>query len=404
VSRPLNALLLFWLLPASSALAWGASAVVETGPDETIAAAVEATRSGGKVVINGDPLGSVVVLPDFYERRGFRPAWTSPAVTDELVRAIRESSHEGLDPADYHLAAIERLLATTTVTAASQGRLDLLLTDAALRLAYHLRFGKVDPVALDPNWNMETDLGGADPVTVLQQAIDRGRIHQALEELKPRYPFYTRLKRALADYQRIAAGGGWGPIPAGGPLKPGVADARVPLLRRRLGITGDLPGAAAADPSARYDAVVKTGVRALQERHGLPVDGAVGPATLHALNVPVTTRIDQIRATLERCRWVMHDLPERFVLVNVAAFTVAVVGKNGPTWESRVVVGKPYTMTPIFRADMRYVVLNPAWNVPPGINAKRGDPGDASRSPLPRAEGLPDGQWQVIQPPGPNNP
>jgi hypothetical protein len=96
-----RALLLFWVLATRPALAWCLTAV-DGDPDETIAAAVEATHSGQKVVIGGDPLASVVVLPDFYERRGFRPAWTSPAVTDELVRAIRESSADGLDPADYH--------------------------------------------------------------------------------------------------------------------------------------------------------------------------------------------------------------------------------------------------------------------------------------------------------------
>jgi murein L,D-transpeptidase YcbB/YkuD len=404
VSRPLKTLLLYWLLATCPPLAFGAPTVVEGGPDQTIAAAVEATHSGGKVVIDGEPLASVVVLPAFYERRGFRPAWLNPAVTDELVRAIRESSGDGLDPADYHLAAIERLRATATLTQASQGRLDLLLTDAALRLAYHLRFGRVDPVALDPNWKMESDLGGVDPATVLQQAIDQGRIYQTLEGLKPRYPFYTRLKSALADYRRIAAAGGWDGIPAGAPLKPGVVDARVRLLRRRLGITGDLPDAAAADPSRRYDPVVKAGVRAFQERHGLPVDGAVGPATLRALNAPVTARIDQIRATLERCRWVMHDLPERFVLVNVAGFTVTVLDKDGPTWESRVVVGKPYTKTPIFRADMRYIVLNPTWTVPPGIMRSEVIPGMRRDPHYLERKGYQMVNGQVVQPAGPNNP
>ena len=402
MSRPLGLALLFWLLafPARTA---PASTVVEGGPDQTIAAAVEATHSGGKVVIDGDPLASVVVLPEFYERRSFRPAWTSPAVTDELVRAIRDSAGDGLDPADYHLAAIERLRAKTPATQETQGRLDLLLTDAAVRLAYHLRFGKVDPEALDPNWNLESDLGGIDPATVLQQAIDQGRVYQALEDLKPHYPFYTRLKDALAEYRRIAAAGGWDSIPPGGPLKLGVTDARVSKLRHRLGVTGDLPAAAAADPSSAYEAAVAAGVKAFQERHGLPADGVISPATLRALDVPVAARIDQIRATLERSRWVMHDLPDRFVLVNVAGFTVAVVGKDGPGWESRVVVGKTYTKTPIFKADMRYIVLNPTWTVPPGIMKKEVIPGMRRDPRYLERKGYQMVNGQVVQPAGPKN-
>jgi len=403
VRRPLGPILLFWLLPVCVVRASVASTVVEGGPDQVIAAAVEVTHGGGKVVIDGDPLASAVVLPELYERRGFQPAWTSPAMADELVRAIRESADDGLDPADYHLTAIERLRATTPATPETQARLDLLLTDAAVRLAYHLRFGKVDPQALDADWNLESDLGGIDPVTVLQQAIDQGRIRQTLDELKPRYPFYARLKGALAEYRRIAAAGGWDTIPAGGSLKPGVTDTRVTLLRRRLGVTGDLPGAAAADPSSRYDAAVEAGVKAFQGRHGIPADGTVGPATLRALVVPVAARIDQIRATLERCRWVMHDLPDRFVLVNVASFTVTFMGPDGPTWDSPVVVGKPYTKTPIFRADMRYIVLNPTWTVPPGIMRKevipamRRDPRYLERKGYVMVNG------QVVQPAGPKN-
>jgi len=399
----LGLILACWLLPTWGARTSVASTVVEGGPEQVIAAAVETTHSGGKVVIDGDTLASIVVLPEFYERRSFRPAWTSPAVTGELVRAIRDSAGDGLDPADYHLAAIERLRAKTPAPPETQGQFDLLLTDAAVRLAYHLRFGKVDPEALDPNWNMETDLGGIDPVTVLQQAIDQGRVYQALEDLEPRYPFYTRLKKALAEYQRIAASGGWGTIPAGGPLKPGVTDARVTKLRHRLGVTGDLPAAAAADPSSRYDEAVEAGVKAFQERHGLPADGAVGPATLRALDVPVAARIDQIRATLERARWVMYDLPERFVLVNVAGFTVAVVGQEGPTWESRAVVGKTYTKTPIFRADMRYIVLNPTWTVPPGIMKKEVIPGMRRDPHYLERKGYEMVNGQVVQPAGPKN-
>jgi len=240
-------------------------------------------------------------------------------------------------------------------------------------------------------------------VTVLQQAIEQSRVSQALQELKPRYPFYTRLKGALAEYRRIAAAGGWNTIPAGGPLKRGVNDARVTLLRRRLGVSGDLPDTATSDPSSRYDEAVERGVKAFQERHGLPADGAVGPATLRALDVPVAARIDQIRATLERCRWVMHDLPDRFVLVNVAGFTVAMVGTDGPTWESPVVVGKPYSKTPIFRADMRYIVLNPTWTVPPGIMRKEVIPGMRRDPRYLERKGYVMVNGQVVQPAGPKN-
>ena len=36
-------------------------------------------------------------------------------------------------------------------------------------------------------------------------------------------------------------------------------------------------------------------------------------------------------------------------------------------WRARVQVGKPYLETPSFRSEIKYVVFNPTWTVPPGI-------------------------------------
>lgn len=368
-----------------------------------ITAAVAALERGETVAIDGQSLASRVALPELYRRRGFAPAWTSKDATDDLLRAVRDGADDGLEPSDYHLAAIESLRATRPAGEA-RARLDLLLTDAAVALAYHLRFGKVGPVSIDGDWSRGASASGGDAASVLARALDDGRVYEAFDELKPRPAFYVRLKAALAEHRRIAADGGWVDIPAGGPLKPGVKDARVVLLRRRLGETGDLPDAAAADPSPRYDAAVEAGVKAFQERHGLRADGAVGATTLRALDVPIAVRIDQIRATLERCRWVMQDLPDRFVLVDVAGFTVTVFDATGPTWMSRVIVGERETQTPSFRADMRSIVLNPTWTIPPGIMrneilpAMKREPGYLRRKGYAMVNG------QVVQPAGPKNP
>ena len=123
-----------------------------------------------------------------------------------------------------------------------------------------------------------------------------------------------------------------------------------------------------------------------QERHGLTADGVVGPATLRAMNVPVEARIDQIRINLERARWVMHELRGEFVLVNVAGFDVSYFRNDEPIWTSKVIVGRPYRETPIFKSMITYVVLNPTWTIPPGILVKdklpilKRDPGYLKRN------------------------
>ena len=99
-------------------------------------------------------VSSTIVLPDFYERREFRLAWEKRSCVDDLLRAIRDSETDGLDPRDYHLTALEQLRreleATSTPNPTLQADFDILLTDALVRLGYHLMFGKVDPGALRP--------------------------------------------------------------------------------------------------------------------------------------------------------------------------------------------------------------------------------------------------------------
>jgi murein L,D-transpeptidase YcbB/YkuD len=108
-------------------------------------------------------------------------------------------------------------------------------------------------------------------------------------------------------------------------------------------------------------------VRKFQHRHGLNDDGVVGRATLAEMNVPVETRIEQLRINLERARWVTHGLPDTFVAVNVAGARVYFLRAGQVVFESRAIVGKSYTRTPVFSAPMRYIDLNPTWTVPPGI-------------------------------------
>jgi len=187
----------------------------------------------------------------------------------------------------------------------------------------------------------------------------------------------------------------------------------VPALRRRLAVTGDLessrPAIAEAPPPASgaeavpawgdgampapapyddtvYDAELEAAVKRFQDRHGLTTDGIIGAGTFAALNVPVSARIDQIRVNMERARWVMHELKGEFVLVDVAAFDVSWFRSDEPVWSSKVIVGRPYRETPIFKSLITYVVFNPTWTIPPGILVKdklpilKKDPGYLQRN------------------------
>lgn len=301
---------------------------------------------------------------DFYRQRSFRPIWL-PEKASELLALVESAATHGLDPRDYHLLALNRLLARPPGDADEAAERELLLTDVLVRLVHHLRHGKVDPRQLDPEWNFTQ--ARALTVAALSALLSAESLRDALHAYSPQAPLYQRLREALARYRTLELSGGWRPVGAGALLRPGAHDARVPELRSRLLATGDLPAAEQAGTEGAYDAMLVAAVQRFQSRHGLEPDGIVGLSTLAALNVNATDRVEQLRVNLERVRWVETDLAGDHLLVDIAGFAARLYVQGQLAWSSRVVVGRPYRSTPAFRSTLRSLVLNPTWTVPPTI-------------------------------------
>ena len=325
--------------------------------------------------IRDETIAAIEVIENFYTRRGFDPAWSDRARADALVAAIRDTPEDGLVPQDYHYDALVRLsneVGQSSATDHQRAEFDILMTDAAIRLGYHLWFGKVDPVTFDAGWNLARRVPGLDPAEEIEKALAAPDLAARIRNQRPDMPLYQGLRRELARYNAIAQRGGWAEIPAGATLKPGDTDARVPLLRARLAATGELAQDTAAPPADSpaahvYDTVLVQGVRDFQSRMGMTPDGVVGPGTLRELNVTVQGRIQQLRVNLDRGRVLLYDLPPEFVVVNIASQEVYVAKDRKVVWSSRAQVGKQYRQTPEYRSSITYLVINPTWTVPPGI-------------------------------------
>jgi murein L,D-transpeptidase YcbB/YkuD len=338
----------------------------EEAEREMVRAMVEDIRHTGRPGVAGSVLMSPSTVAAFYERRGFRPAWVERDKLDRLVDLIGLAGSEGLEPLDYHWPVVRTIrdgdFAASAGTHVDRATAELILTDALLVVVDHLRSGKVDTSTKRAAWSIpEHD---AQQVLVLaEEAIEaaNGRVSFA------RGTWYERMKEALENHRSIASAGGWPKIPDGPPIRPGNIDPRISLLAERLTASGDLGARAQQPTDGVYDDGLETAVRRFQERHGLDTDGTVGPATLRALNVPVGHRIDQLRLTLERARWVIDELPPDFVVANIAGFRLYVVRNRKMLWETRIVVGKPHQQTPVFADEIEYLVFNPDWVVPRSI-------------------------------------
>jgi len=325
----------------------------------------EAILDGSNRTIGGQQIAATTVLPAFYAARDFAPVWSDPMRFNELLDLLKSAETHGLNPDDYYYSTLAGW-PDDPVPVRLAAR-DVLATEALIRYGYHLHFGKIDAASLDPDWNLTRRLQNVEPVKVLEQAVAAPDLEKFLKnQLEPDVSFYTQLRAALARYRGFAAAGGWPAMPEGPTLRPGDSDPRVPALRRRLSVTDPVLAQKSTD-TRLYDSDLEAGIKRFQARHGLDADGIVGERTVAAMNVPVEARIDQIRANLERTRWVFRDLESRFLVVNIAGFEAYLIEDGKAAWRSRVQVGIPYRKTPVFKKKMTYLVLGPSWTVPPTI-------------------------------------
>jgi murein L,D-transpeptidase YcbB/YkuD len=347
-----------------------------------------------------DPLAAAPLLVaealDLDALTGFYQAsdsclWTD-AASATLQAALARLGEDGLDPAQFHAAALE-----ARNDPARAAERDLLLTDAALAYARAMAYGRVDIAALSDQ--IDFPHPPFDPAPSLRAALDQAGVSAWLAQWPPADPQYDALKRALARYRGFSD---WNALamPAGKPIEPGQHDPVIALLKRRLLAEGEL---VAADAGDGLDGPVLDALKQFQRRHGLPPDGRLGKQSFLALNLPLTDRIGQIVANLERWREVARLLPPSRVEVNVAAATVTLLRDGEAVSTMRAVVGDPEHQTPMLISTIRDVEINPPWIVPVSIIHKeivprlRRDPGYLAREAMSWRDG------QLIQSPGSRN-
>lgn len=331
------------------------------GPDIIQAAVAELRQSGRE-----EP-GHYQAVAQLYEQLDYQLVWQDTELIRQLEAEIANIAEDGLNPDDYPLPHLN----ISSLAAAEShehwlGQRDVIITDIFLMLLSHLYYGKVDPISMHAEWNLE-DLRKLDEsLDVILVALNNKDIASLLEKVRPQQQVYQELKDILLNYRKIAKAGGWPVITTNRVLKIGDTDQAIDQLRQRLALSGDLRQLESADPY-RFDDEVEQAVIGFQKRHQLDADGVVGPATLAAMNIPVEQRIDQIRVNLERMRWTLKGVGDDFLIVDIAGFEVLNYRGDKLTWSSDAQVGRPYRQTPVFSGAIRYLEWNPTWTVPPTI-------------------------------------
>ena len=334
-----------------------AAAPVATGPDAAIAEQLRELGNGKFDRIIGSKTDRAPIEA-FYSSRNYAPLWATDGKANARATAaiayLRHVDADGLDPADYPVPNFAASNAPADLADA-----EIKLTAAVVTYAHHASVGRVHWSRVSAD--IEYAIPPAEPGDVLAAIAGASDVATALDSYEPQTPGYRALKAKLADMRAGKIDKSRPPIASGPVLKVGIQDERVPVLRERFGI-------AAADGTT-YDKTLAEAVKKFQQQHDLAATGTLGAATLDALNGRAQPDhvTDIIIANMERWRWMPHRFPDTYVIVNLPDFTLRVIHDGKQVWTTRIVIGKPEMPTPIMTADMKYITVNPTWNVPPSI-------------------------------------
>jgi murein L,D-transpeptidase YcbB/YkuD len=296
----------------------------------------------------------------------------------ELADALASADSDAIRVDNYPIAvlakAVSALRQSTTPTAEQLAEADVLMTSTYAALGEDLLTGQINPHTVSQSWYIDPREDDVD--SALARTFREGRLDRSMQRIRPQDPVYDSLRVELMRYRELAALGGWPTVPKGPALKPGQSDtrARLTALAQRLRAEGYLPAESTHTTQAptRYSHLLAGAVARFQARHDIGVDSMLGPETMDALDKPVSFRLGQIAANLERYRWLPRTLGDRYILVNVPAFELTAFDHGKPAMQMKVIVGQDYQgkATPVFSDSMEFVVFRPYWIVPDSIAKK----------------------------------
>ena len=370
---------------------------------------------GTKSLRTFDRKAERAAVEKFYTAREFAPLWTQGGALTEsgkgVIARLKDAASDGLNAADY---PVPDFAAATGPDALAEA--ELKLTASMLDYARHAQSGRMHYSQV--SGDIEYPEHPTDPAEVLANVTTAKDASAALDSYNPPHKLYRELKAKLAELR----GEGNGPViqiaegptlkftPAHGKKQAPVEmeDDRVPQLRAKLGITEN------ADDT-RYDAQVAEAVRKFQSGVELKPTGVLDDRTVKAINNPKRDRqIDTVIVNMERWRWLPRELGapsigNAYVILNIPDYTLKVMQNGAQVWTTRVVTGKPgIHATPLLTETMKFITVNPTWNVPPSIiyneylPALQQDPTVLQRMGL-RLEYGHDGSVHISQPPGEAN-
>jgi murein L,D-transpeptidase YcbB/YkuD len=311
----------------------------------------------------------------FYRPRTYKMAWLRDAEptpqAQAVIEVLQQADNEGLRAEDYDASRWKDRIAHIAGMHSTDDEVafDVGLTVCLMRYVSDLRIGRINPQHF--KFGLDVNHKKIDLPQFVRQLLTTTDVKSELSSIEPPFNSYKETRKALLNYMDLAKhdDGEQLPVP---PIIvfPGTEYAALPVLAKKLGLVGDLPKDTIVPSDIKiYDGVLVDAVKHFQQRHGLMPDGYLNRETIEQINVPLSSRVEQIRLELERYRWLRYDFARPPIIINIPEFRLYALDDKGQIALSiKVNVGDAYDFqTPVFENAIRYLVFRPYWNVPPRI-------------------------------------
>lgn len=306
------------------------------------------------------------------------PLWSKDGkwlpLGDSLYDFIRDSKLYGLFPEDYHFDQLSVIHKDISEDSSEQNarrdamlwaRSDVMMTDAFFHLLKDIKLGRLpqDSITLRKD-SVLTEKFYLQQLDSFQKS---GNLAYTVSKLEPDIKAYQLLKKGIGSFLKNYDDKVYTYIPSPSQDPKNYRS----ILQKRLYEGGIIK----ADSVALDSTQLSNALKRYQEQKGLEADGKIGSQTLRSLNTTDRERFVRIAITMDRFKKLPPEMPEKYVWVNLPAFSLQVWDSGNVILTSRIVCGKTATRSPVLTSAISELITYPKWTIPSSIIEKEVLPG-----------------------------
>lgn len=298
-----------------------------------------------------------------YWQVGYQLLWTSEGnenVREKFFSYLSNAADFGLDEKEYQYEHIQLLRKGPAILKTCHDSIfsDLRISDAALHFLNDIKYGKTAPslaykgISYKPDQDLLID--------TLAFYLLKNDLDGLLLSVESTSARYAALKNWLSHLNKVTKENGFHEVR--------ITSNLVALSNNELKIKLYQLGFLDTNNASLTNKALTQKLQLAQKAMNLLNDGQLRKPTLVVLNIPIQTRIEELRSAINTIRWIEAlASANSLIVVNIPAANLLYFQDGIPKLESRVIVGKPSTPTPTLSSKISDVVLYPYWYVPAKI-------------------------------------